>query len=183
MQRSTRFSSITLAAVLTASLAACGSQPVSQVGQTYPAGTYPAGTVYPAGQYPSQYPQQPYPQQGTVAPNYVEYGRVTGVQVIQTQQPGRTSGAGAVIGGIGGAVIGNQIGGGSGRDVARIAGVVGGAIAGNAIEKNLNNRVAETYRISVQTDNGVLRAYDLTSNTDLRAGDRVRIENGQLFRM
>lgn len=144
----------------------------------YPSTSYPAPAAYPGGQHPNaQYPS------ATVPNNFVEYGRVTGVQVIQTQQPARTSGAGAIIGGIGGAVIGNQVGGGSGRDVARIAGAVGGAIAGNAIEKNAGNRVTEAYRISVQIDNGMLRAYDIPANTDLRAGDRVRIENGQLFRM
>jgi len=172
MLNSNRFVSIAAAAALTATLAACGSQPLYPAQQTsYPSSSYPT-TSYPSGQYPS----------GSASPNYVEYGRVTNVQLVQGQESGRTSGAGAVIGGIGGAVIGNQIGGGSGRDVARIAGIVGGAIAGNAIEKNSNSRVTEAYRVSVQTDNGTLRAYDLAGTTDLRAGDRVKIENGQLFR-
>ena len=172
MLNSNRFVSIAAAAALTATLAACGSQPLYPAQQTsYPSSSYPT-TSYPSGQYPS----------GSTSPNYVEYGRVTNVQLVQGQESGRTSGAGAVIGGIGGAVIGNQIGGGSGRDVARIAGIVGGAIAGNAIEKNSNSRVTEAYRVSVQTDNGTLRAYDLAGTTDLRAGDRVKIENGQLFR-
>ena len=170
---STRLASIASAAILTATLAACGSQPLYPAGQptSYPSSSYPTSS-YPAGQYPSS----------STAPNYVEYGRVTNVQLVQGQETGRTSGAGAIIGGIGGAVIGNQIGGGSGRDVARIAGVLGGAIAGNAIEKNSNNRVSEAYRVSVQTDNGSVRAYDIAGSIDLRACDRVRIENGQLFR-
>jgi outer membrane lipoprotein SlyB len=173
MLNSSRLASLAAAAALTATLAACSSQPLYPCGQptTYPSSSYPS-TGYPTGQYPS----------GSTAPGYAEYGRVTNVQLVQGQEAGRTSGAGAVIGGIGGAVIGNQVGGGSGRDVARIAGIVGGAIAGNAIEKNSNNRVTEAYRVSVQTDNGTLRAYDLPGTTDLRAGDRVRIENGQLFR-
>ena len=165
--------SIASVTVLLAALAACGSQPM-----------YPGAPVssYPSSSYPSsQYPSSQYPA-GSVAPGYVEYGRVTGVQAIQTQEPGRTSGAGAVIGGIAGGVIGNQVGSGSGRDVARIAGIAGGAIAGNAIERNSNNQVRESYRVSVQTDNGVMRAFDLASAADLRTGDRVRIENGQVYR-
>ena len=172
MRNPTRLTSLAVAVVLTATLAACGSQPMSQSNPSaYPTTTYPSSS-YPSSQYPQSTGQ------------YVEYGRVTSVQVIAGQDAGRTSGAGAVIGGIAGGVVGNQIGGGSGRDIARIAGVVGGAIAGNAIERNNNQNVqtASTYRVSVQTDNGAMRAYDLSGSTDLRAGDRVRIDNGQLFR-
>jgi uncharacterized protein YcfJ len=44
------------------------------------------------------------------------------------------SGAGALMGAIAGAALGNQIGGGSGRAVATMAGVMGGAIMGDRIE-------------------------------------------------
>jgi uncharacterized protein YcfJ len=47
---------------------------------------------------------------------------------------GQKSGAGAVMGAIAGGVIGNQIGGGSGRSAATAVGVVGGAILGDRIE-------------------------------------------------
>lgn len=50
------------------------------------------------------------------------------------QVPGRTSGAGAVMGAIAGGAIGNQIGGGSGNALATIIGVVGGAALGDKIE-------------------------------------------------
>ncbi|MHB1198415.1 MAG: outer membrane lipoprotein [Polaromonas sp.] len=163
MRTSLRIASMASATVLLAGLAACSVQPVSAPAPV---------AAYPASSYPA----------GSRAPVYVEYGRVTGVEVIRTQEPGQTSGVGAVVGGIAGGVVGNQIGGGSGRDIARIAGVVGGALAGNAIEKNSKTQVRETYRVSVQTDNGAYRSYDLASASDLRAGDRVRIQDGQLFR-
>lgn len=44
--------------------------------------------------------------------------------------------AGALIGG----VVGHQIGGGSGRDIATVAGAAGGGYAGNRIQKNLQDR-------------------------------------------
>lgn len=170
---SSRLAALSAAALVVASLAACAVQPT---GYPAPVATYPSST----------YPQQTYPASNS-APNYVEYGRVTGVEVIRTQEPGRQGGvgAGAVIGGIAGAVIGHQLGGGTGRDLATIAGGVGGAVAGNAIQNNSNTapQFRDAYRISVQTDNGAVRAYDLTSAGDLRAGDRVRIENGQIFRL
>jgi uncharacterized protein YcfJ len=51
---------------------------------------------------------------------------------VAVQNP--TSGAGALMGAIAGGAIGNQIGGGSGRALATMAGVVGGAIMGDKIE-------------------------------------------------
>ena len=116
---------------------------------------------------------------------YVEYGRVNNVEVIRAQQPSAGPGVGAVIGGVAGAVLGNQVGQGNGRTAATIIGAVGGAVAGNAIEKSrtANTAAGESYRVSVQLDNGALRAYDMTSYGDLRIGDRVRVENGQVYRV
>ena len=37
------------------------------------------------------------------------------------------------------------------------------------------------YRVWVQTDSGILRTYDVGTYTDLRPGDRVRIENGTVY--
>jgi len=83
---------------------------------------------------------------------------------------------------VAGAVVGRQIGGGTGRDLATIAGAVGGALAGNEIEKSGNARVLQTYRATVRLDSGSARAYELSSASDLHIGDRVRIQNGQLSR-
>ena len=44
-------------------------------------------------------------------------------------------------------------------------------------------RVYESYRVSIQTDNGAYRAFDVPSPGDLRVGDRVRIDNGQISRI
>jgi len=157
-----RLASLASSAVVLATLMACAPMnpvPVS----TFP--TYPTSTN----------------SQGA----YVEYGRVNNVEIIRTQQPAAGPGVGAVIGGVAGAVVGSQIGSGSGRTAATIIGAVGGAVAGNAIEKSrtANAAAGESYRVSVQVDNGSLRAYDMTTYGDLRIGDRVRIENGQVYRV
>ena len=159
------------AVALVAGLAACAAPGYNQpVSQQYPA-TYPQTT----------YPQTTYPT-ATTAPNYVEYGRVSNGDVFRTEQP-RGPGIGAVLGGVAGAVVGSQIGGGSGRGAATVIGAVGGAVAGNAVQNNRNPNVTETYRVSVQLDNGVGRAFDVPATGDLRIGDRVRIENGQIYRL
>ena len=164
MRNTSRFFSVAGLAVLIAGLAACVAPPMNS---PQPMSSYPASS------YPVQNPQS----------NYVEYGLVRNVEVLRTPQQGQGSGVGAVLGGVAGAVVGRQIGGGSGRDAATVLGAVGGAVAGNAIEKNRNTGVNETYRVSIQLDNGAMRAYDVPSYGELRIGDRVKIENGQLFRI
>jgi len=175
MRHLSRSISSASAVLVLVGLAACApmSPPVSDANYpaTYPNAGYP-NQSYPVGAYPSNTQNR-----------YVEYGRVSNVEVFRTQEQARGSGVGAILGGVAGAVVGHQIGGGTGKDVATVAGAVGGAVAGNAIEKNRNTTIRETYRVSVQLDNGSGRAYDVPSTGDLRIGDRVRIENGLLYRM
>jgi outer membrane lipoprotein SlyB len=113
------------------------------------------------------------------SPVYGEYGEVTSIEVIPVAA--RPSGAGAVIGAVIGGVVGNQFGSGAGRALATGAGVVGGAVAGNAVE-NRNKRDDEVYRIGIRLDNGVQRTMDFHRIDDLRVGDRIRFDNGQLYR-
>ena len=80
-----------------------------------------------------------------------------------------------------GGVVGNQFGSGSGRALATGAGIVGGAVAGNAIE-NRNKRDDEVYRVWIRLDNGTMRSLDFHRVDDLRVGDRVRYDGGQLYR-
>lgn len=164
MTYSSRLVSVAVAtsAVVLASLMACAPM------NSAPVSNYPTSTTVPN-------------TQGA----YVEYGRVNNVEIIRTQQPAVGPGIGAVIGGVAGAVVGNQIGTGGARTAATVIGAVGGAVAGNAIERSrtANAAAGESYRVSVQLDNGSLRVYDMTSYGELRIGDRVRIENGQLYRV
>ena len=184
MRHASHLISVASSMLVLAGLTACGSVPMNSQGQmsSYPASSYPNQTQQYPAQYPNQYPAQTqYPAQNQQG-NYVEYGRVTNMEVFQTQEQAKGSGLGAILGGVAGAVVGHQIGGGTGRDVATVAGAVGGAVAGNAIEKNRNPNVSQAYRVTVQLDNGGARSYDMPSTGELRIGDRVRIQNGQLFR-
>lgn len=113
-------------------------------------------------------------------PVYAEYGRVENIGYVQTAQ--RPSGAGAVLGAVVGAVVGNQFGKGTGRALATGAGAVGGAVAGNAIEGR-TRRDDEVYRVTVRFDNGSVRDFDFQRIDDLRTGDRVKFEGGQLHRI
>jgi outer membrane lipoprotein SlyB len=89
-----------------------------------------------------------------------------------------------VIGAIVGGLLGNQIGGGSGRTAATVLGAAGGAVAGSQIGRATApsyNAAYPVYRITVQTEQGITRTYDVNATADLRVGDRVRIENGVIY--
>jgi outer membrane lipoprotein SlyB len=136
-----------------------------------PYGAYPAGG-YPAGAYPAQ------------SVGYVEYGRVTNVSLISAGGRPGNAGAGTALGAVAGGLLGNQIGHGAGRAAATILGAAGGAAVGNHIAGGNNpyaNTAGPVYRVSVQTDSGQLRTYDVSATGDLRPGDRVRIENGVIY--
>lgn len=106
-------------------------------------------------------------------------GTVSNIETIATSS--RTSGGGAILGAIVGGALGNQVGKGDGRKAATVVGAVGGAVAGNAIEKR-NKRDDEFYRVTVRFDNGSSAQYDYNDINDLREGDRVKIQNGQIYR-
>ena len=86
------------------------------------------------------------------------------------------SGLGVVAGGVLGAVLGNQVGGGSGKTAATVLGAVGGGWAGNEIEKNMKK--ATVYEVKVRLDNESLRTFELAS--PVGAGSKVTIEGNSL---
>ena len=120
------------------------------------------------------------------APGYsrsaVEYGHVSRIESFAMAQ--RPSGGGAVLGAVLGAVIGNQFGSGSGRAAATGLGAVGGAVIGNNVEqRNDNERARDIYRVSVRLDNGRVELFDYQHIDDLRVGDPVKVEGGQIYRL
>jgi outer membrane lipoprotein SlyB len=88
-----------------------------------------------------------------------------------------------VIGGVAGGLLGNQIGGGSGRTAATVLGAVGGAAVGSHLARNSAGATTQAgYRITMQTDQGQIRTYEVPATGDLRVGDRVRVDNGVIYR-
>ena len=121
---------------------------------------------------------QSYPSQSSGS--YNSYGRGT-VDRIEVVNRNASSGvAGTVIGGIVGGLIGHQIGSGSGQTAATVAGAVGGAVAGNQIEKRRRG-ADETFRVTVRMDGGGYQTITQDNITDLRTGDRVRVQDGRVY--
>jgi len=112
------------------------------------------------------------------------YGVVDAIDVTRASSGGIGGsgiGAGTIIGGVVGGVLGHQVGGGTGQDVATVAGAVGGAVVGHEIEKSQRQQQDE-YRIRVRLENGGYQTVTQQSISDLRVGDRVRIENNRVTR-
>ena len=101
-------------------------------------------------------------------------------QITQIDMPtNQHRGLGAIIGGLGGLGIGSLIGGGTGRDVAMVAGTLGGALLGNDIQKK-RDQPEPGQQIIVRLRSGVLVQITQPINTSLQIGQRVYIEgNGE----
>ena len=113
----------------------------------------------------------------------VSYGVIEAIELTTASNDGIGGsgiGAGAVIGGVVGGVLGHQVGSGTGKDVAKVAGVVGGAMVGHQIEKS--NKQQNAFLIRVRLDNGGYQTVTQQNTSDLRVGDRVRIENNNVTR-
>ncbi|MDZ4253195.1 MAG: glycine zipper 2TM domain-containing protein [Sulfuritalea sp.] len=98
-------------------------------------------------------------------------GTVESINLVET--PTKTSGVGAVAGGLTGALLGNQIGRGDGRTVMTIAGGAGGAYLGNKIEQN--TRRTTSYKIMVRMENGSLRTVYQAEAPRVAVGSQVQI--------
>lgn len=125
-----------------------------------------------AGTYPA------YPQ----SQDRVRYGYVEAVDVVQPETR-NTTGVGAIGGAVAGGALGNQVGSGSGRTAATIGGAVVGAMVGNEVEKRVrsDNRTGAVYRFRVRMDDGSYQTFTQEVHYGIRAGDRVRVENGNVF--
>jgi len=105
-------------------------------------------------------------------------GAVEAINLIDVK--GEGSYLGMIAGGLAGALLGRQVGGGSGRDVATVAGAAGGAYAGNAIEKGM--KASKHYEVIVRLESGGTQAVSYQADPGLRVGEKVRVENGTLVR-
>ncbi len=108
------------------------------------------------------------------APACAGCGTVEAVKAVQVQ--GEGSGLGAVAGGVAGAVVGHQFGGGTGKTALTVLGAVGGGVAGHEVEKRV--RASTAYDVTVRLDDGSRRT--LRRNEALAVGSRVTVQGNSL---
>lgn len=94
----------------------------------------------------------------------------------ETTVRGDGSGLGAVGGAVVGGLLGNQVGGGHGREAMTVVGAIGGALAGNQIEKQA--KATHSYETTVRMNDGSMRAVVQATQPAWRNGDHVRIVDG-----
>jgi outer membrane lipoprotein SlyB len=109
----------------------------------------------------------------------IDCGRITAVNVGQKR--GDSNALGVIAGGAAGALLGHQVGGGKGKDLATIAGAVGGAYAGKKIQEKAN--ATKTWTVEVQFDNGQRGSYTFDADPGVKSGDRVQKAGQQIKRI
>lgn len=129
-----------------------------------------------AGGVPPDYVPAPVAASASAVPPCLDCGVVANVRQVTNE--GKPSGAGAVIGGLAGAVLGSNIGRGNTRTVASIAGAVGGGLLGNSIEKSQGKTTS--YEVSLRMDDGSTRTIASETMPSWRIGDKVRLVSGTI---
>lgn len=137
--------------------------------------TMPGGFGY------SGYNQRPYPNSANIyTPGesqqiaQVRLGTVIAVQAVQINAASGTKLAGEGIGAVAGGLLGHQIGGGSGKTLATVAGAIGGAVAGNAIAGHSYRQQGLQVTIRLDNHGGTIA---VTQQTGPRfvIGERVEV--------
>ena len=105
-------------------------------------------------------------------------GVVEAVNVIEVKGEGNY--LGMIAGGLAGALLGHQVGGGSGKQIATVAGAAGGAFAGNEVEKRM--KTTKHYEVITRLESGGTQAVTYETDPGYKAGDKVKVENGTLVR-
>jgi outer membrane lipoprotein SlyB len=110
------------------------------------------------------------PAAAPLAAGCADCGMVTAVTL--KEEAGQGGPIGMIAGGVGGALLGHQIGGGTGKTVATIAGAAGGAYAGKKIEEKMTTR--KVWTITVQYPNSTRKSFVFEKDPGFVVGDPVR---------
>ena len=121
------------------------------------------------------------PSTSTSSSNFIGYGVVEDIETIKVSEDGKNI-AGTLIGGAVGGLLGHQVGSGRGQTAATVAGAVGGAVAGHEIGKRSQGASREEYRVRVRLSNGTIHTVTQSSVSDIKIGDRVRVDNDRVSR-
>jgi outer membrane lipoprotein SlyB len=105
-------------------------------------------------------------------------GKVTAI--TQAEKAGDSGPLGVIAGGAAGAILGHQVGGGTGKDLATIAGALGGAYAGKKIEGMVKTQTVWT--VSVQYADGRKANFEFQQDPGMKVGDSVKNAGASIAR-
>ncbi len=110
-------------------------------------------------------------QVAAAKPACADCGVIEGVREVEVK--GKGTGLGVVAGGVAGALVGHELGGGNAKTLMGVVGAVGGAVAGNEVEKRA--RATKQWEVTVRLEDGSTRVVTLAQQPPLRAGEHVRL--------
>jgi uncharacterized protein YcfJ len=117
-------------------------------------------------------------QAPAVAPACADCGRVSGI--IFKEEAGKSSPVGMIAGGVGGALLGSQVGAGTGKTLATIGGAAAGAYAGKKIEEKVKTH--KVWTVSVDYPNNIKKSFDFEKDPGFKVGDPVRNSGNSIVR-
>lgn len=102
--------------------------------------------------------------------------------VVQSVRQENRKGKGGAVGVIGGALagglLGNQVGGGTGKTIATVGGAAAGGYVGNEVQKKVTTK--KVWVTTVKNKDGSVRSFEQEPQPNWQAGNIVRIQNDQL---
>ena len=107
-------------------------------------------------------------------------GVVEAINVVEAKGDGNNV-VGTIAGGLVGGVLGHQVGGGKGKDIATVAGALGGAYAGNRVQNNMAKTTE--YHVVVRLESGATQTVKLAAQPALKVGERVKVEDNAVVRL
>lgn len=105
----------------------------------------------------------------------VRTGRITAIRYVKIEGSGTT---GAILGGVAGGLLGNQIGSGSGRTAATVGGAGLGMIAGSHAGKAVESKQGIEIQVKLDRGGSVSIVQEVNKRESFNVGDRVRVLSG-----
>ena len=103
---------------------------------------------------------------------------------VQTVKQEKRKGKGGILGMAGGAVVGgllgNQVGGGTGKTIATVGGAVAGGVVGNEVQKKVTSK--KVWVTSVKMKDGTVKSFEQDAQPVWVAGNVVKVHGGALVK-
>ena len=96
-------------------------------------------------------------------------------EVQQVKRKGEGGAAGIVGGAVVGGLLGNQVGGGSGKTLATVGGAVAGGYVGNEVQKKVTSKTAWVTKVKMR--DGSHRSFEQEAKPGWVTGNLVRVRD------
>lgn len=110
------------------------------------------------------------------------HGRCSDCVIVQDVHSVKRKGEGGAAGMVGGAVVGgllgNQVGGGTGKTLATVGGAAAGAYAGNEVQKRVTSKTVWVTKVKLK--DGSTQTFEQDKQPAWKAGQQVRLRDGNL---